>query len=575
MSSANITFVSGVSIYNVSNTDDIINVDTSVYAVTIVFPNLITTGLTKSYSVNDFTGNANTNNITIAAAGSIINSGQVTRIVVDYGSAGVTPINQNEYLAITDNPSGGGSVSNVTAIAPITSSGGATPVISSSITENKLLGRGQISGTGVFQEIVLGSNLSLAGTTLNAVGGNVDFTNAAPTTISVGGYPLGTQFPTAKTMQQMWDGLLYPYTAPTLTLVSLTPASPVAYNQLNVACAVTFRWTKGAGTPDLVSAQIQYRRNGTGSWTNITTTTSPTLPSSASPIDASSTVTVNTSTPDNNPINFQCVWIDSSQTNTTPTSSITFANYVAPTSSFSLTASPALQGAKMIRSLTTFTSITTNGTITRQSVNVNMTNYKIQRSYNNSSWTDLIGLTASTNPTTTLTPIVDTTPPQNQTGYYVRAFVQDTDYPSGQVVNISPSSFGIYNPILYGVTNIGNPASALIPPLLSVVPNGSSAGQINYTGTSADIIITGLSFVCAAGDYMTIAIPSSYSLLSAAIIPASSNLDVISNFKYSPVPYTSPAIQNITFGDGTIVSYNVYVYSSAQGVPVTFVINFS
>ena len=572
--SANITFVSGVSQYNVSSTDDIINVDTSVYAVTVYFPNLLTTGLTKSYSVNDYTGNANTNNITIAANGSIVNSGQVTRIVVNNGSAGVTPINQNEYLAVTDNPSGGGSVSNVTAIAPITSSGGATPIISSSITENKLLGRGQISGTGVFQEIVLGTNLSLAGTTLNAAGGTTTYTNASSTTIAVGGIPLATTFPIAQTMQQMWDALLYPYTAPTLVLVTLTPASPVAYNELNVACAVTFRWTKGAGTPNLTSAQIQFRRNGTGSWTNITTTTSPVLPSSASPIEASSTVTVNSSGANNTSIDFQCVWIDASQNNTTPTSSITFASYVAPIATLSLTSSPALQGAKMIRSLTTFTSITTNGTITRQSVNINMNTFKIQRSYDNSTYTDLIGLTASTNPTTTLTPIVDTTPPQNRTAYYVKAFVTDTDFPAGQNVN-SISSFGIYNPILYGVTNIGNPASALIPPLLSVVPNGSSAGQINYTGTSADIVITGLSFVCAAGDFMTIAIPSSYTLLSAAIIPASSNLDVISNFVYSPVPYTSPAIQNITFGDGTIVSYNVYVYSSAQGVPVTFVINFS
>jgi hypothetical protein len=572
--SANITYVSGVTQYNVSNTDDIINVDTSVYAVTVIFPNLLSTGLTKSYSVNDFTGNANTNNITIVAAGSIVNSGQVTRIVVNYGSAGVTPINQNEYLAVTDNPSGGGSVSNVTAVLPITSSGGATPIISSEITENKLLGRGQISGTGVFQEIVLGSNLSLAGTTLNAAGGTTTYTNASSTTIAVGGIPLASTFPVAQTMQQMWDALLYPYTAPTLTLVSLTPASPVAYNELNVACAVTFRWTKGAGTPNLTSAQIQYRRNGAGSWVNITTTTSPVLPSSSSPIEASSTVTVNTSTPDNTSIDFQCVWIDASQTNTTTTSSITFASYVAPIASLSLTSSPALQGAKMIRSLTAFTSITTNGTITRQSVNINMNTYKIQRSYDNSTYTDLIGLTASTNPTTTLTPIVDTTPPQNQTAYYVKAFVTDTDFPAGQNVN-TISSFGIYNPILFGVTTIANPSSALIPPLLSVVPNGTGAGQVNYTGTSTDKVITGLSFVCAAGDFMTIAIPSSYSLLTAAIIPASSNLDVISNFIYSPVPYTSPAIQNITFGDGTIVSYNVYVYSSAQGVPVTFVINFS
>ena len=376
-------------------------------------------------------------------------------------------------------------------------------------------------------------------------------------------------------MQDMWNGLLYPYTLPTLSLLTLTPASPVAYNQLNVACAVTFRWTKGAGTPDLTSAQIQYQRAGDLSWTNITTTTSPVLPSSASPIDASSTVTVNTSGANNDSINFQCIWTDTTQANTTLTSNITFSIYAKPIASLTLTSSPALQGTKMIRSLTAFTSITTNGTIARQSVNVNMNTYIIERSYDNINYVALtIPPVASVNPTTTLSPVVDTAPPQNQTAYYIKAFVTDSDYPAGQYVN-TMSSFPIYNPILYGVTTIADPTSVSIPPLLSVVPNGSSAGQINYTGTSADIVITGLSFVCAAGDYMTIAIPSSYSLLSAAIIPASSNLDVISNFKYTPVPYTSPSIQSITFGDGTIVSYNVYVYSSAQGVPVTFVINFS
>ena len=71
-----------------------------------------------------------------------------------------------------DAPSGG--VTTVTATSPITSSGGATPDISTSMATNKLIGR-STAGVGVMEEITIGSGLSLSGGTLNATATSVGF----------------------------------------------------------------------------------------------------------------------------------------------------------------------------------------------------------------------------------------------------------------------------------------------------------------------------------------------------------------------------------------------------------------
>ena len=58
-------------------------------------------------------------------------------------------------------------VTSVSATSPITSSGGATPIISTSMATNKLIGR-STAGTGVMEEITIGSGLSLSGGTLSS-----------------------------------------------------------------------------------------------------------------------------------------------------------------------------------------------------------------------------------------------------------------------------------------------------------------------------------------------------------------------------------------------------------------------
>ena len=62
-----------------------------------------------------------------------------------------------------------GAVSSVTATGPITSTGGATPNISTLIHTNKLVGR-STTGTGTMEEISIGSGLALSGGDIIIIG---------------------------------------------------------------------------------------------------------------------------------------------------------------------------------------------------------------------------------------------------------------------------------------------------------------------------------------------------------------------------------------------------------------------
>ena len=101
-------------------------------------------------------------------------------------------------------------VTSVTAIAPITSTAGTTPVISTSMSTNKLIGR-YSAGNGTFQEITLGNGLSFSGNTLNAAASvtpaaltKVDDTNV---TLTLGGTP-ATSLLQGVSLTLGWTGTL-------------------------------------------------------------------------------------------------------------------------------------------------------------------------------------------------------------------------------------------------------------------------------------------------------------------------------------------------------------------------------
>lgn len=76
-------------------------------------------------------------------------------------------INGTSYDLTADRSWSVGTVTSVTATSPITSTGGTTPVISTSMSTNKLIGR-STAGTGVMEEITIGTGLTLSGGTLSS-----------------------------------------------------------------------------------------------------------------------------------------------------------------------------------------------------------------------------------------------------------------------------------------------------------------------------------------------------------------------------------------------------------------------
>jgi hypothetical protein len=109
-------------------------------------------------------------------------------------AAGTTTISSTQasgatdgYLSSTDWTTFNNKVGSVTATAPITSSGGTTPDISTSIATNKIVGR-STAGTGVMEELTP-VGITVSAGNITGIGGTVGTVdNAVPRADSTGGY---------------------------------------------------------------------------------------------------------------------------------------------------------------------------------------------------------------------------------------------------------------------------------------------------------------------------------------------------------------------------------------------------
>jgi len=221
----NIRYVSGVTVYAVNTADDIINVDTSVYAVTVVLPNIPDSGLIlfpKVFYINDSSGNANVNNISIIAAGSVVNSGLPVIITIAGGSAQAYIADINEYNVAIDSGGGGGSALEI-------QNQGTTLTTAATLID--------FTGAGVTATNIGGS------VQVNIPGGGAGgpYGGASPTTLSVGGIPAGSAI-FGLTYDQLWQDLLVPYIAPTFTSFVISGQTQSVEVGTTVSGLKSFAW---------------------------------------------------------------------------------------------------------------------------------------------------------------------------------------------------------------------------------------------------------------------------------------------------------------------------------------------
>ncbi len=163
-STGNIRYLNGsLGQYVIDTSDDVLNIDTSSGAITLILPSIVGSGLNqnpKRFYVNDIGNFAGTNNITLqTVSGNVINSSTNYLLRTNGTSAEILIVSQIEYLANSDQAVGAGTITGggTAPYFPIFVS--ATGIGNSVFSQNTVAGvdnfvvplSGRISGNSTFK----------------------------------------------------------------------------------------------------------------------------------------------------------------------------------------------------------------------------------------------------------------------------------------------------------------------------------------------------------------------------------------------------------------------------------------
>lgn len=364
-----------------------------------------------------------------------------------------------------------------------------------------------------------------------------DLTVSLSNNKTFGRYANGQIIPcSGKTPEEVIQMAIVEAINPTVTLASLTS---VAFNQTSINNILNFNYTINTLGASVSSATLEWRRNNTGLWTVLSTsTTSNTY-----------THTITDSSFNTQPFNYRYTVTDSSGASTTKTLDITPASYVAPTSSISVSgASISTPESNLIREKGNVSS-NISGSITRNSINVNLVSYVVQFQSDGGAWVDIgspVNISGGSFTISSFNHNPSQSATVNSISYRIKIIDAYQQSLNSQTYS-SSSTVSFKNIIFYGDSSSSPTNSSQVRSLLN---------KIFSDGSNPFNLITG-----TTNTKFTVALPSNQSISLVEDLDAF-NLNITSDY----------AMTTFLVNDsgGSATSYKVYTKS--QAVPYTDVV---
>ena len=345
-----------------------------------------------------------------------------------------------------------------------------------------------------------------------------------------GRYPDGATIPASgKTAREVIQLSIAEPLSPTVNLSSPTS---VAFNQTAISNTLNFDHTINSVGASVSSASLEFRRGGVGSWTTLSTSTS--TPDSY--VHSFTDTNFNTSG-----MNYRYIVTDSLGASNTGTHNINPASYSSPSISWNLVGN-ALSGVETnTKRERGNVDSQINGTVTRNSPNVDLISYKIQYRVNGGSWTDIgsssIGPGSSSIPSTGHDPVANNTATQIQ--YRIQVVDEYQQHLSSQVTS-STKTINFRFLIFYGALGSAPTTSNGVRAIATQIFNdGSNPFNLNTGSTLKDF---------------TVAMPNTLSISQVLDLDAL-NANITASYVNNPF--------NVEDAGGTAVAYNVYTMSNS------------